>query len=121
MTEAVAALSLDGSCAPGFEGVREEFERNFRERGEVGASVCVRAHGATVWASAFSSYDRRSEFWDTALTSLPLPVAGPAFPFLRAKQKEVNERHLSHHRSNAKTHGNDEWEGFANSCNRPRF
>src|ERR1700733_2328706 len=66
--------------------------------------------GATVWASASSSYDRRSEFWDTALRSLPLPVAGPAFLFLRAKPKEVNERHLSQHRSNAKTHGNDEWQ-----------
>jgi hypothetical protein len=33
----------------------------------------------------------------------------------------VNERHLSQHRSNAKTHGNDEWEVFANSCDRSRF
>jgi hypothetical protein len=76
---------------------------------------------ATVWASASSSCVRRSEYWDTASTSLPLPVVGPAFPFLQPSRKEVNERHLSHHRSNAKTHGNDEWEVFANSCDRSRF
>ncbi|MFE0102580.1 serine hydrolase domain-containing protein [Streptomyces sp. NPDC059009] len=33
--------SVHGTCAPGFEGVREEFERNFRERGELGAAVAV--------------------------------------------------------------------------------
>src|SRR5258706_9375283 len=33
---------------------------------------------ATVWASASSSCARRSGYWDTASTSLPLPVSGPA-------------------------------------------
>src|SRR4029077_7567776 len=42
----------------------------------------------TVWASASSSCAKRSEFWDIASTSLQLPVAVPAFPFLRAKSKE---------------------------------
>jgi hypothetical protein len=45
---------------------------------------------ATVWASASSSCARRSEFWATVSTSLPLPVAGPAFPFSRAEPNEVN-------------------------------
>src|SRR6202051_2253422 len=44
---------------------------------------------ATVWASASSSCAKLSEFWDTASTSLPLPVAGPAFPFSRAEPNEM--------------------------------
>jgi len=34
--------------APGFEGVREQFERNFTEHREVGASVCVYRDGECV-------------------------------------------------------------------------
>ncbi|PXY36492.1 serine hydrolase domain-containing protein [Prauserella flavalba] len=37
-----------GICAPEFARVREEFERNFAERGEVGASVCVTIDGESV-------------------------------------------------------------------------
>jgi hypothetical protein len=43
---------------------------------------------AMVWALASSSCARRSEFSDIASTSLPLPVAGPAFPFSRARPSE---------------------------------
>jgi CubicO group peptidase (beta-lactamase class C family) len=39
---------VDGFCAPGFERVREEFERNFAERDELGASVCVVIDGEPV-------------------------------------------------------------------------
>jgi CubicO group peptidase (beta-lactamase class C family) len=39
---------VQGTCDPRFALVREEFERNFRERDEVGASVCVRVAGDTV-------------------------------------------------------------------------
>jgi CubicO group peptidase (beta-lactamase class C family) len=44
---------IHGSCAPGFEPVRDAFERNFREHGEVGASVAVDLDGKSVvdlWA-----------------------------------------------------------------------
>ena len=37
-----------GKCDPRFAAVREAFERNFAERGEVGASVCVTLDGNTV-------------------------------------------------------------------------
>lgn len=37
-----------GQCDARFEAVRAEFERNFAERGEVGASVCVTIDGRTV-------------------------------------------------------------------------
>ena len=39
---------IEGVCKPGFERVAEQFEKNFAERGEVGASVCVTSAGATV-------------------------------------------------------------------------
>jgi CubicO group peptidase (beta-lactamase class C family) len=39
---------VDGFCDPRFERVAEEFVRNFQERGEVGASVCVKVAGETL-------------------------------------------------------------------------
>ncbi len=39
---------VDGFVAPGFEEVREEFSRNFTERGELGAACCVVLQGKTV-------------------------------------------------------------------------
>ncbi|MEX2540009.1 MAG: serine hydrolase domain-containing protein [Actinomycetota bacterium] len=41
-------MSVDGACDPRFAQVRDEFERNLAERGEVGASVCVTLAGETV-------------------------------------------------------------------------
>ena len=40
-----APILINGVCDPRFAAVREEFERNFRERGEVGAAVCVYQDG----------------------------------------------------------------------------
>src|SRR6201982_166254 len=39
---------VNGSYDPQFERVAEEFVRNFKERGEVGASVCIKLEGETV-------------------------------------------------------------------------
>jgi CubicO group peptidase (beta-lactamase class C family) len=41
-------MTIDGFCEPRFQLVADEFERNFRERGEVGASVCLTVAGETV-------------------------------------------------------------------------
>lgn len=41
-------VPIDGRCAPGFEGVREAFARNFAEHGEVGAAVHVIVRGESV-------------------------------------------------------------------------
>ena len=41
-------MEVHGSCEPKFQAVRQEFEHNFDQRGEVGASVCVTVHGHTV-------------------------------------------------------------------------
>jgi|tagenome__1003787_1003787.scaffolds.fasta_scaffold20758622_1 CubicO group peptidase (beta-lactamase class C family) len=48
-------MVIEGSCDERFAAVREEFERNFAERGEAGASVCVTVDGQTVvdlWGGA---------------------------------------------------------------------
>lgn len=45
MTE---ALRLGGTVASGFEELRDEFERNFTERGDVGAAVSVHVDGVPV-------------------------------------------------------------------------
>jgi len=41
-------MAMQGVCDARFRAVRDEFERNFAERGEVGASVCVMIEGRTV-------------------------------------------------------------------------
>ena len=41
-------MAVQGTCDQKFQYVRQEFERNFKERGEVGASVCVTVGGETV-------------------------------------------------------------------------
>ncbi|WP_410669371.1 serine hydrolase domain-containing protein [Amycolatopsis sp. cmx-4-68] len=43
-----ATATVHGECAPGFEPVREAFERNFRERGELGAAFTAIRHGEVV-------------------------------------------------------------------------
>lgn len=42
------SLRIDGAVASGFEDVRAEFERNFAERGDVGASLAVYVDGVPV-------------------------------------------------------------------------
>src|SRR4051794_31461588 len=54
-------MDIHGHCDPRFQNVRTEFERNFRERGEVGASVCVLADGRPVvdlWGGAADRHGR---------------------------------------------------------------
>ena len=45
--EKVAQGEVHGFCAAGFESVLFEFLKNFNERSEVGASVCLRVDGRT--------------------------------------------------------------------------
>jgi CubicO group peptidase (beta-lactamase class C family) len=46
--DASGGSTVQGTYTRKFSQVREEFERNFAERGEVGASVCVKVRGETV-------------------------------------------------------------------------
>lgn len=60
---------IGGSCDPRFELVRDEFERNFAERGEVGASVCVMIDGEPVvdlWGGLANQDTRQPWKADTA-------------------------------------------------------
>ena len=44
----VSPAVIDGTCDPRFELVRQEFERNFSQRGEVGASASITIEGRSV-------------------------------------------------------------------------
>jgi CubicO group peptidase (beta-lactamase class C family) len=58
-------MTGQGDCDPRFRAVRDEFERNFAERGEVGASVCVVADGRPVVDLWGGVADRRTgRPWD---------------------------------------------------------
>jgi CubicO group peptidase (beta-lactamase class C family) len=73
---------IHGTCAPGYEPVREAFAANFAERGEIGASVAVVAAGEPVvelwagWADPARTrpwrQDTLTNVWSTtkAMTSL---------------------------------------------------
>lgn len=41
------AATVSGQCDPKFDDLKAEFERNFAERGELGASVCLSVNGET--------------------------------------------------------------------------
>jgi CubicO group peptidase (beta-lactamase class C family) len=41
-------VTSHGLCTARFEPVRDEFERNFAERGEIGAALCMTIDGETV-------------------------------------------------------------------------
>ncbi len=59
---------VEGACDPAFHSVREEFERNFTDRGEVGASVTVTVDGAPVvdlWGGAADPQSGRPWTRDT--------------------------------------------------------
>ncbi len=63
-----STTSIHGTWDPRFQGVRDEFERNFAERGEVGASVCVMIDGQTVvdlWGGLADRHTRRPWERDT--------------------------------------------------------
>jgi len=53
-------MDSQGLCDPRFQAVRDELDRNFRERGEVGAAVCVQVEGRTVVDLWGGLADRRS-------------------------------------------------------------
>jgi CubicO group peptidase (beta-lactamase class C family) len=65
-------IPLAGSCAPEFEAVRRQFERNFAERGEVGAAVAAWVDGELVvdlWGGWRDS-DRRQCWQQDTLVSV---------------------------------------------------
>ena len=65
-----APTPISGRCAPGFEPVHDAFARNFDERGEIGAGVCVLVGGDVVvdLVGGWADGARTREFAPDALT-----------------------------------------------------
>jgi len=62
---------IHGTCSPKFSAVAEAFEKNFAERREIGASVCVRVEGETVvdlWGGYTSA--KKKEEWQEDTISI---------------------------------------------------
>ena len=57
-------VRVGGQVAPGFQEVREEFERNFTERGERGAAVAVYHHGRKVVDLWGGERNRAHDAWE---------------------------------------------------------
>jgi len=67
-----AGTEIHGTCAAGYEPVREAFAENFAERDEIGASVAVAAGGETVvdlWAG-WADPGRTREWQPDTLTNV---------------------------------------------------
>jgi len=65
------AACIDGFCAPGFEEVREAFERNFEVEDEVGAAVAICVDGKPVvdlWGGLSDRGSGRAWTQDTVVT-----------------------------------------------------
>ncbi|MEU0108871.1 serine hydrolase domain-containing protein [Streptomyces sp. NPDC006251] len=115
---------VHGHCDERFAAVREAFEENFRERGELGAAVTVIVGGRTVvdlwggWADATRSRpwerDTLVNVWSTTkgpvalcahvlvdrgLLDLDAPVAAYWPEFAAAGKEKVLVRHLLSHRA----------------------
>ncbi|WP_128378157.1 serine hydrolase domain-containing protein [Streptomyces cavernae] len=115
---------VHGQCDPRFEAVRAALEENFRERGELGAAVCVVQNGETVvdlwggWADAARTRpwerDTLVNVWSTTkgpaalcvhiladrgLLDLDAPVARYWPEFAAAGKESVLVRHLLSHRA----------------------
>ena len=61
-------VTVNGSCAPGFELVRDAFETNFRERAEIGAAVAVWVDGelaVNLWGGTTDAKRRKPWQQDT--------------------------------------------------------
>ncbi|MEU1408919.1 serine hydrolase domain-containing protein [Streptomyces sp. NPDC005728] len=115
---------VHGHCDARFAAVREAFEENFRERGELGAAVAVTVDGATVvdlwggWADAARTRpwerDTPVNVWSTTkgpvalcvhlladrgLLDFDRPVAAYWPEFAAAGKEQVLVRHLLSHRA----------------------
>jgi CubicO group peptidase (beta-lactamase class C family) len=115
---------VHGHCDARFTAVREAFEENFRERGELGAAVAVTVDGTTVvdlWggstdAAGTRPWDRDTlvNVWSTTkgpvalcahlladrgLLDLDAPVAAYWPEFAAAGKEKVLVRHLLSHRA----------------------
>ena len=117
-------VEIRGECDPRFAGVREEFEQNFTERGDIGAAVAVTIDGESVvdlWAGHADGAGTRAWERDTivnvystgkgllslglhmladrGLVDIEAPVASYWPEFAQAGKEGVTVRHVLGHRS----------------------
>jgi CubicO group peptidase (beta-lactamase class C family) len=117
-------MRSEGICDTRFQSVREEFECNFAERGEVGASVCVTVEGRTLvdlWGGIADRQTRRRWKQDTiglvwsstkgatalcahillsrGLLALDAPVASYWPEFAQAGKESITVRMLLNHQA----------------------
>ena len=117
-------VKIHGECAPRFAGVREAFEENFTERGDVGAAVAVTLGGEPVvdlWAghadaAGTLAWERDTivnvystgkgmlslglhMLADRGLVDIEAPVASYWPEFAQAGKEGVTVRHVLGHRS----------------------
>ena len=117
-------LTIDGHCDPRFTGVREAFFRNFTERGDFGAAVCVYLDGVRVvdcWGGHADAARTRAWTADTIVSvasttkgmvalcahmlaergklDLDAPVARYWPEFAQADKEEIRVRWLLSHRA----------------------
>jgi CubicO group peptidase (beta-lactamase class C family) len=118
------SASINGSCSPDFDRVRNAFDANFRERGEVGAAVAVWVDGdlaVHLWGGTADAIGRQPWHHDTlasifsgskALTStcihlladrgelhLQVPVADYWPEFAQAGKQDITIATVLGHRS----------------------
>ncbi len=79
-------VPVSGHCDARFRAVREEFARNFAERGEVGAAVCIVVDGVTVVDLAGGWADRAARTLWQRDTLVDFYSVGKAFVALLALQ-----------------------------------
>ena len=99
--------TVAGSCDPKFAALREEFERNFAERGEVGASVCLSVDGETLvdlWGGIADP--ETGEAWEENTTSIVFSCTKAAVAL--CAHILIDRGELELHRPVA-----DYWPGFA--------
>jgi hypothetical protein len=60
---AVASHTVEGHVSRGFEAVREVFEQNFAQRGELGGACCIYVHGRRGRGPLGRRHNRRCEPW----------------------------------------------------------
>ena len=117
-------VPVSGYCDARFRSVREEFARNFTERGEVGAALCIVLDGVTVvdlvggWADPAAAtpwrHDTLVDFYsvgkafvallalqlvDAGLVALDDPIARVWPEFAAAGKEEATLRHTLCHRA----------------------
>ena len=120
----MTAVTVEGTCAEGFEAVRDAFAANFVDPGEIGASVSVVVGGRLVvdlWAGLADAHTGRAWtadtpvlvysttkgptsvcallLWERGLLDIDAPVATVWPEFAAAGKAEVTTRHLLTHQA----------------------